>query len=118
MDNTFSGFRDQTPKGVFQDANLLKVLKGHERLYPYHLAEQFPQIVQRIVAIWSSPEVARPYFQNLLMSDRDNRQGFPLKVYSELLELSLLYDRLFPSKPRPVNIPRDPWESGGAGRIR
>jgi hypothetical protein len=118
MDNYMSGLRSQANDAFFKDANLLALLKGHEQHYPKQLSEQYPQIVERIVAVWSSPDTARSYFQNLLMTDRNTRQGFPSQVYTELLALSMLYDRLFPPKPKPEAIRRDPWETGGGGRIR
>jgi hypothetical protein len=100
------------------DTTLLALLKGHEAQYPKALAERYPQIVTRIVAVWSSPQTARSYFQNLLMNDRNNRQGFSSDVYSEILALSMLYDRLHPQKVEPGAIKSDPWETGGGGRIR
>lgn len=117
MDNQLSGFRPQPEDSFFKDANLLALIKGHEKVYPKELAARYPQILERIVAVWSSPETARSYFQNLLMNDRNSRQGFSTEVYSELLALSMLFDRLFPP-PKPEATRRDPWESGGGGRIR
>ncbi len=118
MDTPISGFRPQADETFFKDAQLFALLKGHEHAYPRQLATHYPQILERIIAVWSSPETARTYFQSLLMTDRNTRQGFPQQVYTELLALSLVYDRLFPPKPKPEAARRDPWELGGGGRIR
>jgi len=118
MDNYLSSLSSQANDSFFKDARLLALLKGNEQHYPQQLSEQYPQIVERIVAVWNAPDTARQYLQGLLMTDRNSRQGFPPQVYTELLALSVLYDRLFPPKPKPEAIRRDPWETGGGGRIR
>lgn len=57
-------------------------------LYPAHLAQQFPRILARIVEFWGKPELDN-YFQNdLLTTNRPNRQGFPPEVAVELFRLS------------------------------
>ncbi len=118
MDNYLSSLKPQASESFFKDSRLLALLKGHEQHYPQRLSEQYPQIIERIVALWGEPNTARQYFQNLLMTDRNSRQGFPPQVYTELLALSVLYDRLYPAKPKPEAMRRDPWETGGGGRIR
>ncbi len=119
MDNAASGSRPLQAREVFfQDARLLALLKGHEERYPRRLSEQYPQIIERIVAVWNAPDTARSYLQNLLMTDRNGRQGFPPEVCTELMALSSLYDRLFPPQAKPDAIRRDPWETGGGGRVR
>lgn len=47
----------------------------------------FERIADRLDAIWGSPE-AETYFYNLIVvTDRDHRNGFPLEVFTTLLRL-------------------------------
>jgi hypothetical protein len=57
-------------------------------LFPTHLAEKFPRILAKIVDLWGKPELDA-YFQNdLLTTNRPNRQGFSSEIAVELFRLS------------------------------
>ncbi|MHB1245221.1 MAG: hypothetical protein ACYCZH_02180 [Sulfuriferula sp.] len=49
-----------------------------------HLENQFPHIVQELVAKWGTPDV-ETYLASLMMDNRGNRQGFPSAVAEELM---------------------------------
>lgn len=66
--------------------------------YPHNLANQYPQILQKIVALWDS-ETIDTYFTNLIMDTRnDQRQGFPPAVAAEILRLSTINSKYRESK--------------------
>ena len=58
--------------------------------YPHELARQYPQILNKIVELWTS-ETVDDYFSELIMNTRgDQRQGFPAIVAEEILRLSVI----------------------------
>lgn len=58
--------------------------------YPRELAQQYPNILKKIVDLWLSDEID-DYFSSLIMDTRgDQRQGFPPKVAEEILRLSVI----------------------------
>jgi ankyrin repeat protein len=66
--------------------------------YPRNLAAQYPQILQKIVALWDSPLID-DYFTDLIMDTRgDQRRGFPTVVAEEILRLSAINTKYQESK--------------------
>ncbi|MGV8932977.1 MAG: ankyrin repeat domain-containing protein [Gallionellaceae bacterium] len=58
--------------------------------YPRYLAQQYPQILNKIVELWNS-EKLDSYFSDLILDTRnDQRQGFPPEVAEEILRLSVI----------------------------
>lgn len=74
--------------------------------YPATLATRYPYILEKLVSLWSKPMETRDYFQELLVTQRENRQGFPMDVYMEIFSLSELYNKLH---PLPYNTDDDFW---------
>ena len=64
---------------------------GQEARFPTRLAEQFPRIVDKIADMWGQDEL-ESYFEELLIMDRADRQGFPPEIGAELMLLSMAYD--------------------------
>jgi hypothetical protein len=62
---------------------------------------QYPRIIERLQYLWSEQEDCRRCFQNMLMKDTLERQGFPVEVMGELMRLNKLYERSQPG-PRPA----------------
>lgn len=52
--------------------------------------EGFPHIVEKLENFWGYPEFM-DYYHSLMVTDRANRQGFPMKVLEELGFLYELY---------------------------
>ena len=74
---------------------ILKLLNNKEDYYPHKLEQQFPQIFEKIMIMWDSPEFDS-YLNKFLLDKRKHaRQGFPPEVASELLRLSMLHSELF-----------------------
>ena len=72
---------------------LLGLLAGNEKSYPKHLEARFPRILKQVVELWGRPE-ADAYFNELMVSDRHDRQGFPSDVAMEIFQLSTVHAAL------------------------
>lgn len=68
-------------------------LGSHADAYPTELAQGFPHVLAQIVDLWGSRSMDA-YFQRLLVSDRQNRQGFPALVAKEIFRLSVIHGDL------------------------
>jgi hypothetical protein len=67
-----------------------------EHVYPAELSACYPHILEKLEVLWERPEKVRAYFQELLVTQRETRQGFPVKVYIEIFALSEHYNQLYP----------------------
>src|SRR5262249_47212941 len=66
---------------------------------PRQTSEIFPRIANALAALWSAPEELTSYLDDLLVDKRGRRQGFPVRVLSELNALSA-YNATFLTTPR------------------
>ncbi|MBB5191081.1 hypothetical protein HNQ50_001804 [Silvimonas terrae] len=64
-----------------------------EHRYPEQLAARFPRIVTRIMELWGTPNL-QAYFDELLIMDRHDRQGFPAEIGAELMSVSMAHDQI------------------------
>lgn len=69
-------------------------MRGFEDRYPHKLDALYPRIVNKIVELWRDPESLEAYFQELMIADHHERQGFPLEVASELFSLNSAYEKI------------------------
>jgi hypothetical protein len=60
-------------------------------LRPANLFRDYPQIARQIVAIWGQPPQCNAFLDQLLIAEREGRQGFPPAVAQELLALGAFY---------------------------
>ncbi|MDP5240992.1 hypothetical protein Q9Q94_15735 [Uliginosibacterium sp. 31-16] len=97
------------------DALTAKLKDAPAAFYPRQLMASYPRIVDRIVQLWGSPEI-EPYFQELMLTDREGRQGFPQPVLTEILNLRTWYRSLLPPQPRTVDTWTDMIEEDGDSR--
>jgi len=66
-------------------------LMGHqEGLYPVQLERSFPLILEKLVALWGTPEFDS-LAEELLLNSRSGRTGFPSDVAVELFHLANLH---------------------------
>jgi len=72
------------------DERLLRILGGEMRLYPFALESKFPRILSQIMQLWGKPEID-DYFMHLMVSDREDRAGFPPDVAAEIMRLHLVH---------------------------
>ena len=70
----------------------IELLSPASKHYPKLLAERYPRILERIRALWGTPQI-HDYFSDLLLDTRDgSRQGFPFEVAAEIVRLRDLND--------------------------
>lgn len=62
-----------------------------DRKYVSALEKHFPRIVDKITLMWGAKEFPE-YLNSLMIDDRGNRQGFPLKVIEEMMFLQEIHD--------------------------
>jgi hypothetical protein len=66
---------------------------------PHQLARRYPRICNRLVERWNFRELIIPYFDNLLLDSGGGRQGFPLEMAIEIINLKEYFlERLTTSK--------------------
>ena len=75
---------------------VLQTLKCSQSDYPFMLEEKFPHVLERILALWNSPE-GETYLSDLLQPNgrgggRFDRDGFPDQAWQEIFNLKALYD--------------------------
>lgn len=73
-------------------------------LYPQEVERQFPRILAQIVALWRTYALD-DFFDELIVSPRPGRQGFPEDVALELFHLATLH-----ASYRLSRKPRTPWD--------
>lgn len=71
---------------------------GYAACYPQYLEQRFPHVFENIISLWGSPEMM-DYFQNLLVTDRPGRQGFPTEAAEEILRLYTAYQEMGLAQP-------------------
>ena len=71
-------------------ARLLAQLGSDAGAYPTHLEQKFPRILARIVALWGKAGLDA-FLQELTVTQRTDRRGFPEEVAVELFRLSALH---------------------------
>jgi hypothetical protein len=72
-----------------------------ETVYPAELSANYPRILEKLEQLWDQPEQIRAYFRELLVTQRETRQGFPMKVYMEIFAMSEHYNKLHPLPHNP-----------------
>lgn len=82
---------------------LAPLLKGREDRYPHLLEQQFPRIFNEVMALWGKEELEQ-YFTGLFLSDRPDRQGFPLEVLREINFLHDLYEEVMRAQAAPDDV--------------
>ena len=90
-------------------ALLVSIPEGEK---PKKLAEAYPRIVNRMAALWRTPQEMNRYFEDLLTDTRGGRQGFPLGVLMELTSLKEYYQ----SKVAPTK--GDVWDAVERAKLR
>lgn len=68
------------------------------------LKKQYLRIAEKVLELWDSDEFDE-YVNGLVVADREDRQGFPQEIISELVSLSLYHDTYLRKKEEAEN----PW---------
>lgn len=85
---------------------LKSMMMGFDDAYPAELVTRFPHIADRIAMLWSRPDELASYFQELVFTERTDRQGFPPAVANELFRLSNAYSDMVSARAQNGD---DPW---------
>jgi uncharacterized protein len=72
------------------DQKLLRILGGETKFYPHGLESKYPRILEKITMLWDKPGMS-DYFMQLMVTDREDRAGFPPDVAAEIMRLSLVH---------------------------
>ena len=83
---------------------LVAILKANPKAYPEHMERSFGRILHKISNAWGTDELDE-LFSRLLISDKENRQGFPPEVAREIFALHLLHEKF----KNQVEVEEDPW---------
>lgn len=90
---------------------LLEYLGEHADKYPKHLEQSFPHVFHKLVEFWGTANM-RAYFDELIMSNRPNRLGFPPEAVTEIWALSKVYSTLHPEdEPETISTFGDIWNA-------
>lgn len=90
--NDAAASRPAPPPAHLADDAIAWISTLPQHLRPSETASRFPRIANTLAARWKSPAQCRPYFEDLLLDQRGNRQGFPVRVALELAALKNHYD--------------------------
>ena len=83
--------RAEQPEGSRLSAETVTFLSSlNQSVRPYQLAVRFPRIANKLARVWQEPAQRNRYLDELLIDTRGNRQGFPLRILSELVALKEL----------------------------
>ena len=75
---------------------ILKLFQGNESKYPKYIEEHYPQIFEKLLEYWETCQMY-PYLDELMMSKREGRQGFPPEAAVEVWTLNSLYLAMYPN---------------------
>lgn len=95
-DNETQEFTQKFPK-------LTQAVTGTSDL-PLRAYREFERILAQIEATWGTL-AGHEYLENLLMTQRTDRQGFSDGIASELIRLHLLHIQLYPERHHNPNDP-------------
>lgn len=65
---------------------------------PFKLLDRHPHVLHHLQSVWPRPWTTHQYFQGLLLSDRQERQGFTPDVLLEIQALFDHYQEAFPGR--------------------
>ena len=74
-------------------AKLLDHLGPNAGIYPVLLEQQFPRLLEKIVALWGKPGLDA-FLADLMVTQRPGRQGFSHDVALEIFRLASLHSAL------------------------
>jgi hypothetical protein len=85
---------------------MLALLHGDASKYPHKLEESFPHVFNRILDVWGTA-AAGAFFDELMLSSRPGRAGFPPDATAEIWALHRIY-----ASQAPVKEIDDIWSTG------
>jgi len=73
--------------------------------FPSNVYQHFERILNELELVWGTLE-GHTYLENLLMTQRNDRQGFSDKIATELIRIHLLHIQQYPERH---SNPHDPF---------
>ena len=86
---------------------MLALVQGNASQYPSYLEAHFPHVFNRLLEVWGTA-AAEAYFNELMLSQRSNRAGFPPEATGEIWALHQAYSATRGSEPEGSDI----WNVG------
>lgn len=75
------------------DRILAQLGPAYAHAYPKVLEQKYPHILEKIASLTSPVEIEK-FFENLMLTQRTGRQGFPVEVFDELMVLINVFRKL------------------------
>ncbi|MBI5784471.1 MAG: hypothetical protein HZA64_03345 [Rhodocyclales bacterium] len=75
------------------DRILAQLGPAYAHAYPKILEQKYPHILEKIASLTSPVEIEK-FFENLMLTQRTGRQGFPVEVFDELMVLIGVFRKL------------------------
>jgi len=92
------------------NTKMLEILGDQAGKYPNYLEAHYPHVFQKLLELWNTPD-GDLYFDELMLSKRADRHGFPPEATAEIWALQRIHSSLRESQAAQQNE-RDVWASG------
>ncbi|MBU1235983.1 MAG: hypothetical protein KJ634_05825 [Gammaproteobacteria bacterium] len=66
---------------------------AYAHAYPKTIERDYPHVLEKITKLWGSLDMEK-FFEELMLTQRSGRQGFPPDAFGELLALMNIYRKL------------------------
>jgi hypothetical protein len=76
---------------------MVELLGEYADKYPKVLEEFFPHVFDKLIELWGKDEM-HAYLDELMMSNRPDRKGFPDAAAAEVWEISSVYAKQYPPR--------------------
>lgn len=77
-----------------------------ENIKTWDLIRYFPRIANELADVWERPTVCARFLDQLLLDNRGDRKGFPVKVMREIMTLQHYFNHVAaPRSSNPQNVP-------------
>lgn len=90
------------------NAKMLELLEGDASKYPRFLEANYPYIFEKLIEYWGTSQMPA-YLDELMMSKRSSRTGFPPAAATEIWTISSLYAKLRPAEEKGLGT--DIWQT-------
>ena len=86
---------------------MLEVLQGDASKYPKFIEAHFPHVFEKLLEYWGTYQM-HAFLDDLMLSRRPGRQGFPPEAAAEIWVLSSFYAKHYPDEA--VGLGTDVWQ--------
>lgn len=93
------------------NTKMMDVLGDQQDKYPRYLEAHFPHVFQKMLELWNTPDGER-YFDELMLSSRPDRRGFPPEATAEIWAMQRIHAALREAQQAIKQDEADIWTSG------